>query len=361
MGLSLTGISMEYDGAMALRNVNLDCPDNELLVVFGPSGAGKTTLLKIIAGLEYPQAGNVLIDGRDVTDRVSEQRDVAMAFETYALYPHMTVRQNLEFPLRSPLRRVPDGPREAIIKEVAALLQITPLLGRRPGELSGGQRQRVSLGRALVRSPRTMLLDEPTAHLDARLRHHLRADLRHFLRTKGVTTVYATPDFVEAFGVADRIAVLVGGSIQQIGTPTEVFDRPLTVRAAELIGDPRMNVLPLAGNGLLRLGDQTLDVAELTRFPGVRGAAHVALQPEQMSMGDASNGAIAGEVYVVEPMGASQIVKLRSGDHVLALKTRNATDLPAVGDRIGMRPDWTKANFFGRDGFRLTPEMLGVW
>jgi multiple sugar transport system ATP-binding protein len=351
----LRDVCKSYGTIRALRDLNLACNNGELLVVFGPSGAGKTTLLKLVAGFETQDSGQILLDSQEVAGVATEHRDVAMAFETYALYPHMTVRQNLEFPLRSPERRLGAAERKIRLETVAALLEIDPLLDRRPGELSGGQRQRVSLGRALVRKARATLLDEPMAHLDARLRHNLRAELRHFLTTQGATTIYATPDFAEAFGIADRVAVLVDGCVEQIGTPAEVFDTPATVRAAELIGDPRMNVLSLSDGNRLVFGEQQIDIGRLATRGSGPDLKHVGLQPEDIVMADPSApDVVRGQVYVVEPAGISQVVKVRSAGRTLTMKVAGSTSVPAIGRPIAVRFDWTRAHLFDSRGIRIS-------
>ncbi len=352
--VTLHSVYVRFPSTVALCGLDLSCRDGEIVAIFGPSGAGKTTLLKTVAGLESPTEGDVLFDDESVAAIPPEARDTAMAFETYGLYPHMTVRQTLEFPLKSPVRRVSVEDRRARIDEIATLLEIGDLLDRKAGQLSGGQRQRVSLGRALVRRPRVMLLDEPTAHLDARLRHYLRGELRHHLSLERVTTLYATPDYVEAFGIADRVAVLVGGRVEQVGTPVEIFDRPANIRVAELVGEPRMHVVPLSPTGDLLLGPQKFNVAGLAGVAPPRVATHIGLQPEDISMTDpAESNAIRGEVYVTEPAGPSQVVKVRTAGHVLAAKVPAAVIVPPVGTTIGLLPNWERAHFFDAEGVRI--------
>jgi ABC-type sugar transport system ATPase subunit len=351
---ALKMVSKRYGSSIALQDVDLTCEAGELLVVYGPSGAGKTTLLKIVAGLEAPDAGEVWHGPELMNGRGPESRDVAMAFETYSLYPHMSVRQNIEFPLRSPQRRNAGGSRTERVSEVAELLQITELLDRKPRQLSGGQRQRVSLARALVREPRAMLLDEPTAHLDARLRHHLRAELRRYLSKRGTTTIYATPDFTEAFGVADRVAVLAEGRVEQVAAAAEVFERPATVRVAALIGDPRMNILPLVGGRTLVLGEQPVEVDQMSWFPNGGQVGHMGIRPENISIiGADHRDAIRGEVYVIEPYGRTKVVKVRAGLEVITLLLDRAAEVPPIGRSVSLQLDWERVHLFDVEGKRL--------
>lgn len=353
--LSLRNVRKSYDDVTALSDVSLGCDLGEILVIFGPSGAGKTTALKIAAGLEPSDDGEVYIGNRDVNGVAAEHRNASMAFETYALYPHMTVRQNLEFPLKSPSRRLPAKERSARILEVSTLLEINHLLDRRPGELSGGQRQRVSLGRALVSRSDIMLLDEPTAHLDARLRHHLRAELRHFLHTHRTCTLYATPDFVEAFGIADKVAILIDGRIEQIGTPIEVFDFPATVRAAELIGDPRMNVLELSTDSELVFGNQRYKPAQLAGIAFECLPCHIGVHADDISIADSTvPSTINGEVHSIEPAGDCRVLKLRSGANILSMKVPNSVSVPPTGHPIVVQIDWQKMHMFDRAGVRIS-------
>jgi multiple sugar transport system ATP-binding protein len=241
MNLFLDGISKRFGGALALDDVSLDIRDGEFLVLLGPSGCGKSTLLRIIAGLMTPSGGRVLAGDRDITALPPRDRNVAMVFQSYALYPHLTVRRNLGFGLR--VKHRPRGEIDSAVTEVAERLALTELLERRPKELSGGQRQRVALGRAMVRDPAVFLMDEPLSNLDAQLRTATRIELAELHRSLGTTFVYVTHDQVEAMTMATRIAVLNRGRLEQVGTPTEIYDRPESRFVASFLGAPPMNLI----------------------------------------------------------------------------------------------------------------------
>jgi multiple sugar transport system ATP-binding protein len=232
-----------YGGHEAIRDLCLEIRDQEFFVILGESGAGKTTALKMIAGVEPVTSGSILLDGRPIENLTPEERNCAMVFETYALYPHLSVFENIAFPLRAPGRRIPEDRIEQAVLRVARTLGIDPFLDRRPAALSGGQRQRVALGRALVRQPAVFLMDEPLSHLDARLRNEMRTEIKSMRESFKTTIVYVTHDYSEALALGDRIAILHQGRIEQVGTPSQVFRRPLSRFVAESIGDPPMNFL----------------------------------------------------------------------------------------------------------------------
>src|SRR5215213_2913173 len=243
----------------AVDALDLEVGDGELMVLVGPSGSGKTTALRMLAGLEEVDAGAVMIGGRDVSDDPPKRRDVAMVFQNYALYPYLTVAANIGFPLR--MARVPKAQREARVREVADLLELSPFLERKPGQLSGGQRQRVAMGRAIVREPRVFLMDEPLSNLDAKLRVQMRADIAELQGRLGVTTVYVTHDQAEAMTLGHRVAVLKDARLQQCDTPRALFDRPVNTFVAGFVGSPAMNLwrVPVGEDRAVAFGDRTIE------------------------------------------------------------------------------------------------------
>ncbi|MBX6391122.1 MAG: ABC transporter ATP-binding protein [Frankia sp.] len=259
--IELRDVTLTYDVRPILDNISLSVEDGEFLVLVGPSGSGKTTALRVVAGLLTPTSGKVFVSGRDVTKVPPSERDLAMVFQSYALYPHMTVRNNMGFGLR--LAGVPRKERNERVERAAEVLGLTDLLDRRPKALSGGQRQRVAMGRAIVRQPHAFLMDEPLSNLDAKLRVRVRAEIARIQRTLGVTTLYVTHDQIEAMTMADRIAVLHDGKLQQIGTPDDLFQRPANIFVAAFIGSPPTNLIPAEigaqeGQLALRLAGGTL-------------------------------------------------------------------------------------------------------
>jgi multiple sugar transport system ATP-binding protein len=302
-GVILEAVTKRFaGGAVAVDELSLEIADGEFMILVGSSGCGKTTALRMIAGLETPTSGTIQIGNQIVNEVSARDRDIAMVFQNYALYPHMTVARNLGYPLRQ--RRMPRSEVARRVSEVAEMLGLEELLKRRPGQLSGGQRQRVAMGRALVREPEVFLLDEPLSNLDAKLRVQMRAALKRLHGRLGVTTVYVTHDQVEAMTLGDRIAVISDGKLQQLGAPQEVYDQPTNVFVAGFIGSPAMNLL----RGRVR--DGTAVAGDLVvPAPGVPdGDVFVGVRPE--SLQPARNGipSLGFEVAVVEPLGDEVIV-----------------------------------------------------
>lgn len=351
--VKLEKIDKHYGETPAVSGLNLDCENGEFVVVFGRPGAGKSTTLKMIAGVEDLSAGRIVFEEQIVSDLPPEQRDVAMAFESYVLYPHWTVRQNLEFSLHAPGRNLSSEERDRRIERVAELLEIGALLRRRPSQLSGGQRQRVSLGRALVRHPKVALLDEPISHLDARLRHDLRGELKRHQHENGVTTLYATPDFTEASAIADRIAVLIDGRLRQFATPEEVYDAPADRDVALMAGDPKMNLFSVS---LDPDGRADLVFAHtLVPIPSVPpGVEHVGVRPSDISVIDLPEpSAIPGTIYVAEPLGYDQLVRIEVGSQIVNVRLPLAGNDFQIGQPVWMRPDWSKRHLFDAAGKRF--------
>jgi multiple sugar transport system ATP-binding protein len=312
--VNLAGVVKRHGTFTALHGVDVEIAPGEFFALLGPSGSGKTTTLRILAGLETVNEGRVLLDGVDVTDAEPGARDVAMVFQSYALYPHMSVAENIAFPLR--MVGTPKAEIARAVQEAAAKVHIGHLLARRPGQLSGGQQQRVALARAIVRKPRLFLLDEPLSNLDAKLRLETRVELKKLQRSLDVTAVYVTHDQEEAMTIADRMAIFMEGRIAQLGTPEEVYARPASVDVAAFIGSPPMNLLPA------RVGGSTVVVAQtaiaLPRDLGPVRSAILGIRPGALRFG--AEG-VPARVYLVEHLGDSTIVNLLVGDVLVKLRT----------------------------------------
>jgi multiple sugar transport system ATP-binding protein len=332
--LELLGIKKRYGDSEILKGIDISVDAGEFLVLVGPSGCGKSTLLNIIAGLDTATEGDVRIGGRSVRDEHPSERDIAMVFQSYALYPNMTVAQNISFGME--MRKVPKPERERAIQDASKLLQIEHLLGRRPGQLSGGQRQRVAMGRALVRNPKIFLFDEPLSNLDAQLRLDMRTEIKKLHQRLGATIVYVTHDQIEAMTLATRIAVMRNGELQQLGTPAEVYSEPVNLFVAGFMGSPRMNLAPgrlvQAGNELvleIQAGEQPKVAIALPSQPeAVRAYAGreiiAGLRAEAISHGAVSgNGprrTMKATVEVTEPTGADTLAVLMVGGHEMTAR-----------------------------------------
>jgi multiple sugar transport system ATP-binding protein len=316
----------------AVDALELHIGDGEFMVLVGPSGSGKTTALRMLAGLEDVDAGAVLIDGRDVSDDPPKRRDVAMVFQNYALYPYLTVAANIAFPLR--MAKVPRAQRDARVREVAELLELTPFLERRPAQLSGGQRQRVAMGRALVRQPRVFLMDEPLSNLDAKLRVQMRADIAELQARLGITTVYVTHDQAEAMTLGHRVAVLRDARLQQCDTPRVLFDRPVNTFVAGFVGSPAMNLwrVPVGEDRAVAFGDRTIEL------PVARPGVIVGVRPEALEL--ASDG-VPATVDAIEELGADAFIfcSAELGEGTTRLTARvDARHAPQRGERVHLRP-----------------------
>jgi len=318
-------VAKRYGAVSIIEGLNLDIKDHEFLVLVGPSGCGKSTALRMIAGLEEITGGTVSIGGRVVNELPPKDRDVAMVFQNYALYPHMTVRENLEFGLK--IRKTSKPDMDKLVNEAAEVLAITHLLDRKPKQLSGGQRQRVALGRAIVRKPAVFLFDEPLSNLDAKLRVAMRAEIKKLQQRLQVTSVYVTHDQIEAMTMGHRIAVMKEGKLQQLGTPLQVYERPANIFVAQFIGTPPMNFLAatLDANGTTLVGDGfTLPVPQSMRaVTAGKGGRKIKvgirpdnlLSPEQATRGESAT--LTPQVEIVEPLGNELIVHSRLGEFSL--------------------------------------------
>jgi multiple sugar transport system ATP-binding protein len=332
-------------GDAALDRVTLSADRGEILVVVGPSGCGKSTTLRLVAGLEEPDEGTVSIAGRPMRGVPPQDRDVAMVFQGYALYPQMTVRRILEFPLK--MRGAPRADRDASVAEVGALLRIEHLFDRRPAQLSGGERQRVAMGRALVRKPRVFLFDEPLSNLDASLRADLRLEIGRLVRRLGVTALYVTHDHVEAMTLGDRVALMRGGRVVQVGTPREVYEQPATSFVAGFLGSPRMNLVVARADG------DALVVGPF-RLPRPAGSlpanVEVGVRPEHVRVVQGGDVGERGEVVAVEPLGAQTHLVVKVGDLELRAQQSLAFGTLARGAEVRVSIDEGSALFFRADG-----------
>ena len=331
--LRLEGIAKRFGDIQAVDRLDLAVADGELLVLLGPTGAGKTTSLRLIAGLESLDRGRVLIGGRDVSRAPPAARDVAFVFQQFSLYPHLTVRDNLAFPLRSPLRRLSEARISARVDEIARLLRIEAKLANRATRLSGGEMQRVALGRALVRAPACFLMDEPLSSLDAKLREDLRVELKRIQRELGATIVYVTHDQVEAMTMADRIGVLEAGRLLQLGTPREIYTRPKSLAVARRLGSPPINLVP---PGFLPI-------------PAPAGADRLGIRPEDVHLDGTGTPA---RIEQVEALGAETVVLLRAGETLLHALVAGETSL-RPGDPAALRVAPEAVLFFAADGKAL--------
>ncbi len=326
--LQLKGLQKKFGSTMVLEQLDLEVKQGEFLVLVGPSGCGKSTCLRLIAGLEDPTAGEVLIDGKNVLGREPKDRDIAMVFQSYALYPHMDVFENMAFGLRM-ARKLSEAEIVDRVREAADLLKLEPYLKRKPKELSGGQKQRVALGRALVRKPKVFLFDEPLSNLDAHLRNHMRAEIRKLQQRLGVTSIYVTHDQVEATTMGDRIAILNSGRLQQVGTPHEVYRKPANAFVAGFIGMPEMNFLAAETDGkTLNVGGQRMPV----RSPAT-GLVKLGVRPESVRL-QKSGAGLAGTVELVEDLGSHALVhvRLQEGGAMQALLPNEG--IPALHSKI---------------------------
>ena len=352
--VSFEHVSKRFGAVTAVSDLTLEVPNGEMLVLLGPSGCGKTTSLRMLAGLEAISDGTIRIGETVVNSLPPRARDIAMVFQSYALYAHLTVYENLAYPLR--VRKLPKAEIDRRVREVAAVVQIGELLERKPRALSGGQRQRVALGRAIIRRPAVFLMDEPLSNLDAKLRLHTRGELKRFQRELATTTIYVTHDQAEAMTLADRVAIMDRGVLQQVGPPKEVYARPANVFVAGFLGSPPMNLLDVAVTG----GDESLSlVIAGTAVPVPTKTAHrlaagpagldgvvLGVRPEEVRLlREGGPGAVPGEVFVVEDLGNERLVTLDLGGQFAMART--PADYPAeMGESLWFAFDPERAHYF---------------
>ncbi len=342
----LEGLTKKFGNVVAVNNVNLEIKDGSFMVLLGPSGCGKTTILRLIAGLEKPTEGRIYIDDRDVTELSPKDRDIAMVFQTYSLYPHMTVYENIAFPLR--IRRIKKDELDRRVREVADMLGLSEMLHKKPRELSGGQRQRVAMGRAIIRKPRVFLFDEPLSNLDAKLRIQMRAELSRLHKQLGITSIYVTHDQVEAMTLGDEIAVINKGEIQAVGEPLEIYKKPNNIFVAGFIGAPPMNII----KGEIKDSEFISDKLRVQLSnPPIQGDCTIGIRPEHVEVVEGDG--IEGTVEVVEAVGSESILYVDSGGKRIVIKTLKSGPFK-IGDKVHFRflPD--KIHYFSPDtGLRI--------
>ncbi len=347
--VALKNVKKRFGTTEVIHGVSIDIEDGEFIVIVGPSGCGKSTLLRMVAGLETVSEGDVLINGKVVNDIEPMDRDIAMVFQNYALYPHMSVRQNMAYSLK--IARLPKSEIDAKVAEAARLLQLEPYLDRKPKQLSGGQRQRVAMGRAIVREPAVFLFDEPLSNLDAKLRVQMRLEIRELQAKLGVTSLYVTHDQVEAMTMADRMIVMNGGIAEQIGTPLDVYEKPRTLFAAQFIGSPAMNVV----DGTLKSGVATLfNGAKLNTSSDQSGEVSIGIRPEHVRLDP--KGSIKMAVVSSEPLGANTLLhgKLKDSEAIFTASLAGVHRLSKENATIRLSIDPSNIHVFNREtGLRL--------
>ncbi len=361
--VTLKNVWKRYGKVEAVKNLNLQCEDKEFFCLLGPSGCGKSSTLRMIAGLEGISEGEILIDDQVVNEVEPKDRDIAMVFESYALYPHKTVFENMAFPLRAGKHNYSRAQIKERVDKAAEILEIPELLGRYPRQLSGGQRQRVAIGRAIVREPRVFLMDEPISHLDAKLRTHMRGELKHLQKVLGATMIYVTHDQLEAMSMADRIAIMNLGVLQQVGTPWQIFHNPVNKFVAGFVGDPPMNFidcrLRITGDDWHLISDAFNITVPPELVAKIKENGHefsgeveaiLGARPESIAIGTEKldEESFEAEVYVTEPLGEEMIIDLTVQGVKLKLRTRADLNL-RMGDKVWLDINKQKMHLFNKE------------
>lgn len=345
--IQLDAVEKWYDSTQVIKGVNLAINDGEFIVFVGPSGCGKSTLLRMIGGLEDTSRGAILIDSEDVTDKPPSKRGLAMVFQSYALYPHMSVRDNMGFSLKT--AGVNKAEMDEKVDSVAAILRLESYLDRRPKDLSGGQRQRVAIGRSIVRDPTAFLFDEPLSNLDASLRVEMRYEIAKLHKSLNRTMIYVTHDQVEAMTLADRIVVLESGTIAQVGTPRELYEQPANLFVAQFIGSPKMNIVPCTTTG----GEYVLPDGRGESYHFDVPASKLGIRPEHIVLGEPGTGQCDGRVEIVEYLGADTFIVFNcAGAGTLTVRIAGDTDL-TIGDSSGLSFMADRVLFFDDAGQRV--------
>ncbi len=344
--IQLRNVSKRWGSFVGVDNFDLTIADEEFLVLLGPSGCGKTTTMRMIAGLEEATDGQIIIDGRVVNDLDPKDRDIAMVFQSYGLYPNMNVYENIRFPLK--VRKVPEGEHEARVMKAAAMVELEPFLHRKPAELSGGQRQRVALARAIVREPNVFLMDEPLSNLDAKLRVSTRAQIKNLSHELKVTTIYVTHDQIEAMTLADRVVIMKQGIVQQVGTPVEIYDNPANTFVAGFIGSPAMNLM----EGDLKDGVFTGQNVEIHGLSGPNGPVTLGFRAEDASIADDA-AQIEAKVYTMELLGDATMITVRAGGALISVKAHKEYRAE-IGDTVRLSVPSGICHLFDQtDGTRI--------
>lgn len=342
--IHLNAVEKWFGDLQVIKGVDLKIKDGEFIIFVGPSGCGKSTLLRMIGGLEETSRGAIVLDGKDVTDQPPSKRGLSMVFQSYALYPHMSVRDNMGFSLKT--AGAPKTEIQQKVDEAARILKLEPLLDRKPKDMSGGQRQRVAIGRSIVRAPTAFLFDEPLSNLDAALRVEMRLEIAKLHQSLNTTMIYVTHDQVEAMTLADRIVVLDGGVIAQVGTPRELYNKPSNLFVAQFIGSPKMNILPCSHSA----GEFTLEGGKGGTYSGSGEPTKLGIRPEHISVDSSGNGNCDGVIEVAEYLGADIFLFVDCGPLGIVNVRVEGSAKYSVGDKIGLSFAKESLHFFDQNG-----------